>query len=749
MLLRSLKIASASGHRWAGVFRRLGASFAFMYQKKAGLSRTKVDVFEGFLVRHSLSGGRVTTRVVDTNGVLLGITDGHAEPNFLNPMSTDYLWPSYERDVFAPQVPVPGDLEPKSADTLFTTGSVYGGVFYEAGTAWAGGNFTFTTGCPQSYAGIGVSTVASNTNNPSGGGEHAVVYQTTQLAGVLRWITDKRFDVTKNLVVIAWYENGGIGAAMPNYRLAPRMYPALSFDANQIFSIVRLPRQLALPSCVRDRHRYAGVFSVTTSPARTAFEYACGTTGLFVSFLYFSGANTTPTLAPAPLPANGFLPAGVNVQAWSLSVPWRLVFENDEEVTWFNPQTAQNEQIIVTVEHRVLYPPGGQYADEGIAFDAFMPNSVGTPAMVLLEDRVEIYTDYRIARSWLDTRDGIYPGLPQLSMQTQTGIVRINIPYTRNAEDNTYQVGGAQTQAVITDASGPDDASFAPLGPDRPDFHRLYRLRWAGRVGNQSVALASVVKHLRWEEPPENPIAPGEPILPNLAATQLRRVAQSGINTDYNSVWHWSYETPDNETVTGQKTYNGYPTVRLPGDAGTAGQWEDALGVALIVDGAVVQEWDCSTLGWALFREPTAARLREDDWRWESTAHNWAASISDSQIVVCAYNFPPSATPACSLLLINVLTGGISLLRTDPLPSPAARPAITCYQRYVTRTGTDIEACLIYRLGHQVEAGGWMDLSKDGGFTWHRIWEGPPSPGMGATYVGSQLWTPAHGRVFN
>ena len=78
MILRSLKIASATGSRWARVFRSFAARFAQTWSRTPQAVRSKTDFFEGYIAKHSLVGGRITTRVIDPPGFLLGFPDGVA-----------------------------------------------------------------------------------------------------------------------------------------------------------------------------------------------------------------------------------------------------------------------------------------------------------------------------------------------------------------------------------------------------------------------------------------------------------------------------------------------------------------------------------------------------------------------------------------------------------------------------------------------------------------------------------------------
>lgn len=301
---------------------------------------------------------------------------------------------------------------------------------------------------------------------------------------------------------------------------------------------------------------------------------------------------------------------------------------------------------------------------------------------------------------------------------------------------------------IVSDISGSaENGCFEALGGDREDYHRLYRVRWAGNVGGRSVVFASMIKHKRWETEPSGSIPDGGPVLPNLAAAQIRQTAQSGINIGHSVRWDWSYQRPDSTTVTGNRTWALGNTVKIPGDDSDGMEWQDAVGVVMIVDG-VITEWNAKDLGWCLLRTANAQSVRQDDWQWEVTAQKWAVAISDTEVALCAYNFPygPGVT-TCKLLKINVVSGDITLLRTDNIPSANARPAITCYQRRVVGDDKTMEPCMIYRLGAQVGAG-WMELTKDGGDTWTRIWDASASPGMGAFYVGSPIWTPEYGEVF-
>ena len=164
----------------------------------------------------------------------------------------------------------------------------------------------------------------------------------------------------------------------------------------------------------------------------------------------------------------------------------------------------------------------------------------------------------------------------------------------------------------------------------------------------------------------------------------------------------------------------------------------------------VLTELEALDLGWSLIRSPTRARLREDDWRWESTTVNIGTVISGDALVFAAYALPAVEGEPVRVKLLRLDVDGLDFteLRDDALPANGSRPAVSCYQHHVDREeADDVLPCLIYRLGHQT-GGGWAELSKDGGATWHRIWEGPATPGQGFMYIGSQLWAPEYTDTF-
>lgn len=707
-----------------------------------------MDIYEGFIAKHSLVGGRITTRVVDPAGFLLGVVDSVGEPQ-LSTLSQTYLWPGFPRDIFAPGVPIPPSFTPLPKDpseiSVKITEQIYGNAAIAVGTPW-GGEWFFTVGCPTDDYGIGASLAMSNLQVPATGQNYATILNTAQFGVSFMLFTARRGTVSRppiDRLRIAVYEN-----ALPGgLRMAPRMVPTSTSGGSGLPLSVRMPRQIAVPSCVRDRGRCFGLFTVTESPVRTAFEYACGDTGVVLTFFTIF-YDTGQSLENAYATTSEMLGPVVQVELWDDEKPWRQEFVTTEEVSWFNPDLGSTETIEVEISHRVIYPVGGNYLEAGVPFQGYMPNNIGLPVAVMFDDRVEFYSDYRVTRTWVDERDDIYPGLTPLTMQTQTGIFRVTVPYTINEGEQTAQVGAMSNTLLVSDISGAaENGSFEELGGDREDYHRLYRVRWAGNVGGRAVVIASMIKHKRWETPPENPLPEGGPILSDLGAAVIRQTAQSGINLGHSVRWTYSYETPNGAIVNGNKTWSLGNTVKIPGDDGDGLEWQDAVGVVMLVDG-VATEWDAKALGWCLLRNTTAQLVREDDWRWETVTQKWAVAISDTEIALCAYSFPyvPGVT-TCKLLKINVVSGAITLLRTDDIPSTTARPAITCYQRRIVKDDKAVEPCLIYRLGSQTQAG-WMDLSKDGGDTWTRIWDGPATPGMGAFYVGSPVWTPEYGEVF-
>lgn len=770
-MIRALKVGSVTGARWAGEFRKLASRFVQPWLRKPGVTRSRVDVFEGYLAKHSLVGGCLTTRVIDPPGFLLGFVDSAAEGSFQPDQRTvqTYLWPAYDRDVFAPGVPIPDELESKPADPSAVELRDISGAYRIAQLAIGQEQpflgWWFTRGLASDDLGIGTAHVSSQYTPASTGESHATIRDDMQLRLRLRFFAADRGRTLPNAVALEVSE-GGLDVLMAGYRLAPRMYPVDTDDGSERPLSVRMPRQLPLPHAARDLGRSAFVTSVVTSPVRTDFEYASGRSALLIGFV--STSENAAEFAHRAIEGAGALPQGVEIEAWDDTQPWLQAFDQEEEVSWFDPAAGENRVEIVNVSHVVSYPPGGTYLyagrvsqeetdpeQEAIPVRDFMPNSMGVPALVFTDEHVRVVFDYRMTRTWVDERESVelHPLLRPVTLQTQTGLVAIDVAYRITEQDDgtmSVMVGAPEYTHLRRDVSGALANCFEGLGGDREDFHRLYRVRWAGNVGGRRVVLVSIVKHLRWEDEAENVMAEGAPILPALPGAVILKTAQSGINAGHPVDWRYTYERSDGASVFGHHHWELPETTRIPGDAGDTGAWLDALGVAVIIDDAVT-EFDAVALGWSLVRSPTRRRLREDDWRWAAQTEKCGAVISDSELVITAYALPNEEgdAPVVKLLALNVTTLEFRELRQDPLPSSGARPAVTCYQRRVVREDLpDIEPCLIYRLGEQNAPGGWMELSKDGGGSWHRIWDGAASPGHGAAYIGSQLWTPDYGDTF-
>lgn len=773
MILRSLKIASTTGSRWAGVFRSFAARFAQTWSRTPQVVRSKTDIYEGFLAKHSLVGGRITTRVIDPPGFLLGFLDGVAEALFIDPLPPSLLWPTYARDVFAPGVPIPDDLAPKPDDpsqvTLQYPTPLYGAYSLTNGTPWSGGQWWFSAGAPTDDSGIAGAFVACNTPYPSQGADKATVLDSVRLAARIQWCASRRGVVRPTDMLVLFIYEDGLQVSMPGYTFAPRMYPTTTEGGSDRPITVRMARQIAMPSCARSGGRCAAAMGVTTSPKRTTFELGCGLTGVYMPIVATAGLQLNSHIHGVT--TDDILPGSATVGQWTADTPWVQEFAKEEPVQWYNPATDETVTIVVEVKHVVTYPPGGTYLYGGrtsgnpedplqlpIPLRDYMTNDVGVPAIALMDDRLDVVVAYRAATPWVDERDtdgtgiDIYPELTPVTTQMRTGLVVMSMAYTTSVNDEgdlvAISVGDPVLDHVRQDVSGAVENCFEALGGDREDFHRLYRVRWAGNVGGKSVALVSIVKHKRWEEPATGKIPADGPIIPALPAARVLRTAQSGINNGHSVDWRYTYTTPDGEEAYGARKWNIGACVRIPGDD-DGEDWRSAIGVGVLVDG-VLTELEALDLGWSLIRSPTRARLREDDWRWESTTANIGTVISDDSLVFAAYTLPEIEGEPVRVKLLRLDVDGLDFteLRDDALPTDGSRPAVSCYQHHVEREeADDVLPCLIYRLGHQTE-GGWAELSKDGGDTWHRIWEGPVSPGQGFMYIGSQLWAPEYTDTF-
>ncbi|MFV3385384.1 hypothetical protein ACNFCJ_08015 [Pseudomonas sp. NY15364] len=758
--------------RWAGIFRGFAARFAQTWARKPDAARSKTDFFEGYIAKHSLVSGRITTRVIDPPGYLLGFPDGVAEALFIDPLPASLLWPTYARDVFAPGVPIPDDLAPKPDDPSQVTfqypTSLYGASSLINGKPWSNGPWWFSAGAPTDDSGIAGGTVICNTPYPSQGADRATVLDSVRLAAYIQWYASRRGVVRPTDMLGLYIYEDGLQASMPGYTFAPRMYPTTAVGGSNRPITVRMARQIAMPAAARAGGRCAAAMGVTTSPERTTFELGCGLTGVYMPIVATAGLQLIDDIRDVT--TDDILPGSATVGQWTADTPWVQEFAKEEPVQWYNPATDETETIVVEVKHVVTYPPGGTYLYGGrtsgnpedplqlpIQLRDYMTNDVGVPAIALMDDRLDVVVAYRAATPWIDERDtdgtgiDIYPELTPVTTQMRTGLVVMSMTYTTSVSeegDLVTTVGDPVLDHVRQDVSGAVENCFEALGGDREDFHRLYRVRWAGNVGGKSVALVSIVKHKRWEEPATGKIPADGPIIPALPAAQVLLTAQSGINNGHSVDWRYTYTAPDGEEVYGERNWNLGACVRIPGDDDDE-DWLSTIGVGVLVDG-VLTELEALDLGWSLIRSPTRARLREDDWRWESTTANIGTVVSDDSLVFAAYALPEIEGEPVRVKLLRLDVDGLDFteLRDDALPTNGSRPAVSCYQHHVAQEGADdVLPCLIYRLGHQT-AGGWAELSKDGGSTWRRIWEGPTSPGRGFMYIGSQLWAPEYTDTF-
>lgn len=704
--------------------------------------RSKVDTYKGFIIRHKLVGGRITTHVVEPEGLLLGDTNWIAMAIPTGNTLPTALWRGFFRDIFAPKVPIPDDFEPRSPgpDDGKPIPSVYPGLIQDFGAPWVGGRYKFGAG--QGIEGRGIGIAGAVSDDPAsdlypGSNNHTTTKDSVQIEAYFRWLAAPRGRISgESSIQVNIFENG-LPGIMPGYRFAPRMYPVGTGGSGSGLGLeVCLMRQNPIPSAARNCGMMVGAVSVSTSPIRTTFDYASGRGGILMPFVVQADLDAqNPDILFAPLTANLIVGPQSQVEPWDASKPWKQEFSSSVGG--------------VTCDSKILYPPGGQYLEASITMQADMPNRMGGPLIAMMDDRVDVYVDYRMARTWIDERDGGFPGARPVSVQMQTGIVRFSYPYSIDYEAKTYSLGSFSRQAIVSDVSGAVDNCFDELGGDREDFHRLYRVRWAGNVGGRSVVIASMIKHLRWEREPS--VGPGVP--PSFS--MMRATACSSISGDNSIVWQYTYYPPGEDPVNGWNSTNTHQGVRLPGDPTFPGNWRDSVGAVMYVDG-VATEWDSMATGWSLIRAPEELRCRLDDWLWESSTSKFGTVVSDTDMVLCAYSFPPETNEwgeptnlVCKLLRINVITGSVTELRQDPIPSGSAIPAITCYQREYSAGEETLGPCLIYSLCRFGSDGGWVEMSKDGGDTWDRIMEGQYLPDLGTYYIGSAIWGPEYGNIFN
>lgn len=781
-------MASVSAHKWAGVFRNLAGRFAQAW-KNTDQAMSKNEIFEGFIVRHSKINNRVSTKVVDPEGFLLGFIDtrdGLAAPGITS-TSEAMLWESFARDTFNPVVSVDENLTPKPADPLSVDikriSRVYGEASFSTEELIAPTYYTITSASPTDGAGFGSSAIYSDTSSSGNEASDSYLPRMATIKNGHKTFTSMIFiedhrdpsistDGFSLNVVNLWVSDSYVSSIKNGYVLFARMYPASTLSGSDITDIygknipIRMVRQVPSAQCVRLGKRSAAVIPVTTSPARNNFEFASGKTALMITLQanLIDGAVVESMI----LESDQILPDGVLVESWSSQV-WSRSFTVAGQATYYMDENGDAQKHTTDLECVADCTVIAEYNRESISVSGHMPNSLGNPVLNIFDDRIEVFYDYRITRSCVDTRStDIHELFKQATIQTQTGIVRLTIPYSISEDRKRIVTGPISKTSIRSDVSGSEGHSFYQLGGDRPDYHRLYRVLWAGVIGVKSVALVSIVKHKRWEYSAVKPYSGGDDFLwESFTASSGRKpmiTAQSNISNGFWSpVVYCSYTDYEGSQRTDYLTRgtnldgsDAVDRVHIAGDHGDGLTWDQAVGVGIIIDG-VMTELDSSVLGWCMINFCNRDKVLNDDWLWEPYPIKWATVISDTEIAFCCFDIDLThkttasvTTRTARLMALNIETMQITQLRQDIIQGYKPRPAVYCYQRKVLDNDDKviIEACLTYSVGRQDSDDDFIEVSKDSGVTWQRIWQGKGTPAFGATYAGSPLWSANNTRVF-
>lgn len=696
------KIASATGQKWKGVFEKYARRLASGSSRRGDEEEGEEDsgrvtslssIHDGYLGRSVRRKDAITTYVVDPPGIYTGVLNAPVEGG-MESNSIYFVYSGLPRDNFNPVLPLIELEEVPVADKVRKP-TIYamrlGNSFPEYPWGADGGELAYGStafSCsPGEGRGIAVADIASNLRTFSEDG-NLTILEGARFASVSCYVLGSAhgYGVTSfDKRTWLWFINEQyIAQIKQDFYMCSRYTKRSS-----------LCRQLPASAAVRDLRRMATAGSVITNPEQIApddfdgFPDRGGEPGIFVHVARTPedpDEEADSLLRVLTLKDMGR--GRVEPEEWDRRLPW---------IQYYMDLSVDPPERVPKV-----YKPLGGYliADDPPAISDYMSASLGCPSGCAKDDSFEFLVDFRVARTWIDSR-GLdkYPELMPITVQVQTGVLLVTV---EGFDDRSF--GSLTSKIERLDVSGSfENGSYAALGGSDRDVHRLWRTMWSGNAGGKHAALLSVVRHERFEES-----APG--------ADWLK---------------------------TAQSTYSGDEPPRLA---------DEPVAIQLYVDGVFVERLS-SEVGFSFLDLIDEDTLRKDDCAWLSSYRKWGAVAGDELVFFCAYSYPDPTEIV--LVRWDLGSGSLSVVRRMPrsLNGTEVRAAVTCYSQQVIRGGVEVSpGCILLRLGAQAGPG-WVELTKDYGETWVRVMgsdvEPSFTPGHGLFYSGSELVGVNYGEVFN
>lgn len=468
MLQVLVKIASASGQRWRGVFERLARQrLGRKRDADSGAVQVANAVYEGFVAKFTRKGNRIEAKVVEPNGYYIGFTSGSDESSFFSPLSSTYLYDANTRDAYNPALDMQSTVHGQSTHKLMPIEVIirFGDPFF------SGDLLGYWHSVVQPYEADGVcggyffsntSVIHSSPHNPE---------RPQLLDGTLFGSAFNFFPKNARETSIYLYEEN-ISNVIDGY-----------FMCSRYSRRAKLSRQTPRGACAVSGNRQAIVMPLTTNPDQATNNDAFPHIGGMVGVMIFVGINSKDSYDYKIhfLSLNNMNLNGIEAEKWSSGIPW-----------------VQEYMTPSGTLETVTYNPAGNYVLNGFPLSGYLSSAFGVPTVCFLDNSLEVLIDLRVARTWVDGR-GIdkYPELRPVTIQTQTAVVKLRVSGF-SEEDGT--LGSLSASVVTQDASGSTgNGCFLALGGSHYDAHYLWRTTWSGNAGGRHVALLSVVKHARFE----------------------------------------------------------------------------------------------------------------------------------------------------------------------------------------------------------------------------------------------------------
>lgn len=711
-----MRIASATGQKWAGFFRRdanrLRALGSAESRKDSGRIDVRKTVHDGFVATHTRRKNVITTIVVDTPGRLYGSMTTEYEPVVTRPQPPQYIYTVGARDVFNPMVPTPAgaDVSVKAEYREVESGRDI--IAFHGDTGYRGSSISIQDSPHNEADLVGMTkTLYPRTNN--------------------FWITwfedlglynpsdeDPVFNIRASFM--------GVNSLIPQYDRLSIMISEHYVFANTGYKFLsrldkksKVCRSTAASGTCNKGGKFVTFVPLTqVTPLDEIFPHSTGSIGVYVhacTVLPDAEAEAVYEEVVFTLPIEGMDLGLVKPEKWS-----------DGGLGRWNQEYMDGPDRM-----SMCYSPGSRYPGQVLPMNDYLSCAFGRAVTSFEGDSAVALIDFKICRTWNDDRRlDIHPSLVPIEIHTQTGMIKIVTPF---GKDMATQPA---VSLIISDVSGSTQSgAYTSLGGSCEDYHRVWTTEWAGTVYGPEERFVALVSEVRMRR------------LEDVGPKGQYRSTRSNLFYGTNILFKFD------DDLYKKWIAEDYLDTRPAGMQGTPfAPGEQASIVAMYLDGQMTY-----AEGYTFYYEEGQAE-RSDYYAPEDT-HTWGTVISASKVWFAAYVYNDGKEPTeVAVLEWDLGEDSVKELRRDPtvLDGVRQRPALSCYQREVMDGSGKIisRPGIVYRLGSQVGPG-FVQLTKDYGETWHDLLspaeEGTSnvySGAIGMHYLGPAMTGARYGEIF-